>query len=288
MIGLSAGGLACLMKNGWWQLNLFVLRPPKLLTEGGLFRTCFTAQKLATESGVSACTRALTFAHPQYYTCVLGVSFLWLAFLVLLWSDFPLWCPELLAPWYKTCIHNKDSPNWSLACISKGQTCSFPGNCVLSCAEVPDDSDCVFKMQPASSMDEREAFWSGIYRDAPPWVFFFLALISMETACPSSPSVLAAYSSLKSSLMKDGSLKVHKFDLHSHSKFEYPSEFLWPGNQVRDAVRLCPHGRFLWINLSLSLSFQTRWKQTTKKKKNALLFLFSLFHWSYQSIVTTV
>ena len=129
MIELSADGLACLtmlaMKNGWWQLNLFVLRPPQLLTEGGLFRTCFTAQKLATESGVSASTRALTFAHPQYYTWVLGVSFLWLAFLVLLWSDFPLSFPELLAPWYKTCIHNKDSPSWPLACISKGQTSLF-------------------------------------------------------------------------------------------------------------------------------------------------------------------
>lgn len=166
----------------------------------------------------------------------------------------------------------------------KGIPRSFPGNCVLSCAEVWDDSDCIFKMQPASSLNDREAFWSGIYRDAQPWVFFFLAVISVETACPSSPSVLAAYSSLKSSLMKDGSPKVHKFDLHSHSKFEYPSEFLWPGNQVRDAVRLCPHGRCLWINLSLSLFSD---QLETNYKKNALLFLFSLFYWSYQSIVTT-
>ncbi|MXQ87006.1 hypothetical protein E5288_WYG007585 [Bos mutus] len=81
--------------------------------------------------------------------------------------DFQLSFPELLAPWYKNCIRNKDSPNRPLH----------------------------------------------------------------GDLCRSGPSVLAAYSSLKSSLMKDGSPKVHKFDLHSHSKFEYPSEFLWPGNQ---------------------------------------------------------
>lgn len=73
-------------------------------------------------------------------------------------------------------------------------------------------------------------------------VWGFLDMSSMETFCLRSPSVLTAYSPLKSSLMKDGSPKVHKFDLHSHSKFEYPSEFLWPGNQVRSAMRPSPHG----------------------------------------------
>nr|CAI9700381.1 unnamed protein product [Rangifer tarandus platyrhynchus] len=42
-------------------------------------------------------------------------------------------------------------------------------------------------------------------------------MISMEPACPSSPSVLAACSSLKSSLMKDGSPKACGVPLTSAS-----------------------------------------------------------------------
>lgn len=72
-----------------------------------------------------------------------------------------------------------------------------------------------------------------------------LDMISMETFCLAGPSVLTAYSPLKPSLMKDGSPKVHKFDLHSHSMLGYPSELLWPGNQVRNAMRPSSQERVL-------------------------------------------
>lgn len=105
-----------------------------------------------------------------------------------------------------------------------------------------------------------------------PWALVFLDMISMETFCFCSASVLTAYSPLKSRLRKDGSPKVHKFDLHSLSTFKYPSEFLWPGNQVRNAMRPCTQRSFLRIFLSLSLS-----DQLEINDKKALLFLLLSF-----------
>lgn len=192
--------------------------------------------------------------------------------------DFQLSFPGLLAPWYENCICHKDSPNWPLACITEGHTSLFPwGLRPFMCRSMGRfwvrlwNAAGIFHEWPGSLLLWRLR-WSWIYRDASASIFLFLAMISMETAGPSSPSVLAAYSSLKSSLMKDGSPKVHKFDLHSHSKFEYPSEFLWPGNQVREAMRPCPHGRFLWINLSLSL-FSDQLETNYKKMLSYFSFL---------------
>lgn len=139
MVELSADGLACLtmlaMENARWQLNLFVPRPPiNFSWKEASSALVLQLRNLATGPGACACTWALTFPHPQSCTCVLGYlssdSHFWFFSEV----DFQLSFPELLAPWYKNCIRNKDSPNRPLVCITEGHASLFPwGLCSFVC-----------------------------------------------------------------------------------------------------------------------------------------------------------
>lgn len=134
----------------------------KLLMEGGFFRTCFTTQKLGNRTG-SLCVHtsfnvsSLAVLHVRvggtFSLTLISGSSLKLTFNFHFLDFWPHGMKIAFA------IRILQTDPWLVSL--KGIPRSFPGDCVLSCAEVWGDSECVFGMQPASSMNDQEAFCCG-------------------------------------------------------------------------------------------------------------------------------
>ena len=138
----------------------------KLLTEGGFFCTRFTTQKLGNKTGSLCVHASFNISSPA----ILHVRFRGIFPLTLISGSslkltfnfhFLNFWPHGIKMAFATRILQTDPWRVSL----KGMPRSFPGHCVLSCAEVRDDSECIFRMQPASSMNDQEALCHGGWSD---------------------------------------------------------------------------------------------------------------------------